>query len=132
MKLRKRLPILALIVTLLYFAPGAVRAEEKPGVRSPESFLQGLDTPREFWTRDGLGCWLNGFKWIGFYDWSFESKTEEPSRSFTYAPVVLLLRPPRGEIQPYMGILSYLTMSGGGLDLRLNGPGVIFGLSWSF
>ena len=132
MKLRKLLPILAFVMTLLSFAPGAARAEEKPGLRSPASFLLDPDTPREFWTRDGLGYWLNGFKWIGFDDWSFELRTEEPSRGLTYAPVVLLLRVPRGDIQPYMGILPYLTMSGGGLDLHVNGPGVMFGLCWSF
>jgi hypothetical protein len=134
MKLRKQLAILTLIAALLHFAPSVAHAEEKPGARSPASSLQTLDTPGELWTRDGFGYWLNDFKWIGFDDWSFELKAEEPGRAFTYeyAPVVVLLRVPKGELQPYIGILPYVTMSGGSFDLHLNDPGVMFGLWWRF
>ncbi len=134
MIVRKQLPILTLIATLLCFAPSAARAGEGPGLRSSSWSLERPDTPAELWTRDGFGYWFKDFKWIGFDDWSFELKAEEPGPAFTcaYASPVVLLRVSRGDIQPYLGILPYLTMSGDGFDLHLNSPGVMLGVSWSF
>jgi hypothetical protein len=138
MSLRKHLSIfsiLTLLATLLCFAPSAARAQEGPGLRSSGWSLTRPEASRKLWTRDGLGYWLNDFKWIGFDDWSFELKAEEAGQAFscTYAPpVVLLLRASKGDIQPYLGILPSLTTSGGGFDLHLDSPGVMLGVAWSF
>jgi hypothetical protein len=120
---------------LLWFAPSATRAEEGPGLGSSGWSLKLPETPRELWTRDGRGYWLNDFKWIGFDDWSFELEAEEAGQAFSWTytpPVVLLLRASRGDIQPYLGILPSLTMAGAGFDLHLNSPGLMLGVSWSF
>jgi hypothetical protein len=91
-----------------------------------------MNTPREVYTRDGLGYWFSDCRWVGFDDWPFGLKAEDSGRPFTYAPVVLLLRYPKWEIQPYVGILPYCAMSDGGIDLRPGDPGVVLGVSLRF
>jgi hypothetical protein len=132
MKLRQRLHILTLILSLICFAPIAAQADEEPSLKTSGSSLQGKDTPREFYTRDDLGYWFSDFRWVGFDDGPFGLNAEDPGRALTYAPVVLLLRYPRWEIQPFVGILPYFTMSGGGIDLHPGDPGVMLGVSLSF
>lgn len=132
MKLRQRLQILTLILSLICFAPFAARCAEQPDLKLSESAPQDTDTSREFYTRDGLGYWFSDCRWVGFDDWSLGLKAEDPSRAFTYAPVVLLLRYPKWEIQPYVGMFPYFAMSGGGIDLRPGEPGIVLGVSLSF
>jgi hypothetical protein len=134
MKFPKQFAILTLILVLSYFAASVAHAEAGPSTGTPGTLLQVADTAKQLWIRDGLGYWFNEFKWVGFDDWSFELKVEDPGRAFTYeyVPVVLLMRVPSGRLQPYMGILPYVTMSSGALDLHLNDPGVMFGLWWRF
>jgi hypothetical protein len=136
MKLWKRLPILTLtlIATSLYVAPGVARAGHESGLKSSSWSLEQTDPPGDLWTRDGLGYWLNDFRWFGYDDWSLELEAVETGGAFDYeyAPVVLLLRVPKGEIRPYIGILPYLTMSRSGLDLHLDSPGVMLGVCLSF
>jgi hypothetical protein len=132
MKLRKPLQILTLLLSLVCFAPIAVRAAEQPDLQLSGSAPQGTDTSREFYTRDGLGCWFSDFRWVGFDEWSLGLNAEDPSRALTYAPVVILLRYPKWEVQPYVGLLPYFTMSGGGIDVRPGDPGVVLGVSLSF
>jgi hypothetical protein len=134
MKFPKQFAVLTLILVLPYFVASVAYAEAGPSTGSPETLVQLADTPKQLWIRDGLGYWFNDFKWVGFDDWSFELKVEDPSRTFTYeyVPVVFLMRVPSGRLQPYMGILPYVTMSSGTFDLHLNDPGVMFGLWWRF
>jgi len=132
MNLRKWLQVLTIVLSLICFALIPAQAGEEPSLKSSRSPLQGTDTSREFYTRDGLGCWFSDFRWVGFDDWPFGLNAEDPSRPLTYAPVVLLLRYPKWEIQPYVGIFPYFTMSGGGIDLRPGDPGVVIGVSLSF
>jgi hypothetical protein len=132
MKMRQGLQILTLILILVCIAPVPAQAEDESGRRTAGSPLQGKNTPREFYARDGLGYWFSDFRWVGFDDWPFDSNAEDPGRAFTYAPVVLLLRYPKWEIQPYVGMFPYFTMSGGGIDLRPGEPGVVVGVSLSF
>ena len=132
MKLRKRLQVLTMMLSLICFAPFAAQAEEGPNLEISETSLQSTDTPREFYARDGLGYWFSDCRWVGFDDWSLRLNAEDPSRAFTYAPVVLLLRYPKWEIQPYVGMFPSFAMSGGGSDLRPRAPGVVFGVSLSF
>jgi len=132
MKLWEQFPLMTIILAFLCFGPSSARAEEEPGLMSPEPFIQSPNTARAFYTREGPGYWFNDLRWIGFDDWPFEFNPEEPGRAFTYAPIVLLLRDPKGKIQPYVGILPYLTLSDGGVEPHLRSPGVMFGVSWSF
>jgi hypothetical protein len=134
MKQRKRVQAL-IIVSLMCFAPAAAPAAEQPGLKTSGSVPQGTDTsdtPEDFYTRDDLGYWFSDFRWVGVDDWPLGVDAEDPSRAFTYAPVVLLLRYPKWEIQPYLGIFPYFTMSGGGIDLRPGDPGIVLGVSLFF
>jgi len=132
MKVRQSLQILTLILSLICFAPITAQAAEQFGLQTSGSATQGPDIPREFCTRDGLGYWFSDLRWVGFDERSLGLTAEDPSRALGYAPVVLLLRYPKWEIQPYVGILPYFTMSGGSIALRPGDPGVVLGVSLSF
>jgi hypothetical protein len=132
MKLRKGLQILTLISSLICFAPLGAQAEEQPVFKTSGSAPEGTDTPREFYTHDGLGYWFSDVRWIGFDEWSLSQSVSDRDRPLTYAPVVLLLRYPKWEIQPYVGIVPYFTLSGESIDLRPEEPGIVLGVSLSF
>jgi hypothetical protein len=107
----------------------------------------GVETaePQEHFKLDAAaigGCsvyWSNDLQWLGFslHSWASRQKAEIVSFEDVKPPILplsasLILRLPKGQFRPYVGISPGSLMNALEDDQSLNIPGFLFGLSCDF
>lgn len=133
MKRCKNFLVSATVLILLYSAPSSAQSDgEASSLKFLERSLDLADALQEHFRREESGNWLNDFRWIGFSEWSFESNAQASGGFFTNERVLLLLRIPRGKVQPYLGMVTGLSTSEDGVAFDPGSKGMMLGLFWNF